>query len=431
MVSAEYKFAVAVANTTSIAATVTIEDGPLATPRVFTVPPNGVHLERLPWQADLKLCMETSWEACATGAHNTAGALVDKAAYHLRSTAPVTVYQFNPLDYTFTGASEASVSNDASLLLPVSAWRGEYYAATWQHNFNAPSELAVIGSQHHTMVTITTRADTPASGNAPAFKAGVPQTIKLDEGSVIEITTITGDLTGTHVVADKPVAVISGHFAARIPQEQQYDDHLEESMFPVATLGKRYMIVPPLTASLDRMAHYVRVVATHDNTTLTYEPAQTGLPTTIAKAGDFVELPYVSNSFLITADHKILVAQYMTGATTRDDGSGDPAMSLVVPIDEFRKSYLVHAPINYIKGNFVDVVAPIDEPILFDGKPLATEPIPSTDYALGRASLIDGGPGNDGNHTITGAKPFGITVYGYAPYTSYWYPGGLDFIDVN
>ena len=26
--------------------------------------------------------------------------------------------------------------------------------------------------------------------------------------------------------------------------------------------------------------------------------------------------------------------------------------------------------------------------------------------------------------------PFGITVYGYGQYTSYWYPGGLDLKDI-
>jgi hypothetical protein len=32
----------------------------------------------------------------------------------------------------------------------------------------------------------------------------------------------------------------------------------------------------------------------------------------------------------------------------------------------------------------------------------------------------------DGNHTANGDQPFGISVYGYGQYTSYWYPGGLN-----
>jgi hypothetical protein len=38
---------------------------------------------------------------------------------------------------------------------------------------------------------------------------------------------------------------------------------------------------------------------------------------------------------------------------------------------------------------------------------------------------------NGGNHTITGSKPVGVSVYGYGQVTSYWYPGGLDLEDLS
>lgn len=36
----------------------------------------------------------------------------------------------------------------------------------------------------------------------------------------------------------------------------------------------------------------------------------------------------------------------------------------------------------------------------------------------------------DGNHVINGNQKFGIQVYGYGQFTSYWYPGGqnLDLV---
>ena len=40
--------------------------------------------------------------------------------------------------------------------------------------------------------------------------------------------------------------------------------------------------------------------------------------------------------------------------------------------------------------------------------------------------MLTAGPNADGSHSITGSAAFGITVYGYGQYTSYWYPGGLD-----
>src|SRR5690606_5266608 len=105
-----------------------------------------------------------------------------------RSDRPVTVYQFNALQYTKSGSF--SYSNDASLLLPTNAWRGEYYAAAWQHLSGInPSQLAVTAWHDGTMVTVNARAATPAGNGAPAFAAGVPQTVTLNAGDVLEITT--------------------------------------------------------------------------------------------------------------------------------------------------------------------------------------------------------------------------------------------------
>src|SRR5262245_40835434 len=100
--------------------------------------------------------------------------MAPRGAFHLRSTAPVTVYEFNPLDYT-NAAGEFSYSNDASLLLPTNAWRNNYYSAAYHQTGGVfPSELAVTAWKDNTTVTITTRADTPAGGSAPAFTAGSP-----------------------------------------------------------------------------------------------------------------------------------------------------------------------------------------------------------------------------------------------------------------
>ena len=35
-----------------------------------------------------------------------------------------------------------------------------------------------------------------------------------------------------------------------------------------------------------------------------------------------------------------------------------------------------------------------------------------------------------GNHTVSASQAFGISVYGYGQYTSYWYPGGLNLADL-
>jgi hypothetical protein len=431
MVSDAYQFAVAVANTTSKTAMVTIEDGALTAPDVITVMPNSVQVEYLPWQPDLKLCMGPSWSNCYNGVQAD-GALIAKGAYHLRSTEPVTVYQFNPLDYFLASAPENSYTNDASLLLPTNAWRNEYYTASWEFVGVAPtsnpSEMAVTATQDNTMVTINTRANTLAGGGAPAFTAGTPQTVMLNAGGVLEITSRDGDLTGSYVTSDKPVQVIGGHYCADVPSTAGYCDHLEESMFPVATLGAKYVVeAPAVTTSPNGKIQYVRIIGTTANTTLTFDPPQPGVQTVIANPGDFIEIPDTVASFQVTADHKIMVAQYMEGSSTTADNTGDPSLALAVPVEQYRMQYLFDSPTNYTT-NYVDVVAPMGDVVTLDGTTKVNfTPIGgSNTWGLARVVPLDNGPGGDGRHSIVGTMPFGIQVYGYGQDTSYWYPGGLN-----
>jgi hypothetical protein len=277
----------------------------------------------------------------------------------------------------------------------------------------------------NTTVMLTPKASSNAAQGAPAFTAGMPQSVTLNAGDVLEVASFDRDYTGSLVDADKPVQVISGHFCAYVPDGVAACDHLEESMFPVDTLGRTYVINAPAVTSIPNgKVEVIRIVATGPNTTLTYDPPQAGAPTTIAQPGDFIEIQGNLNSFQITADQKVLVAQYMEGQDA-GGGTGDPAMTLAVPVEQFRTEYLFHAPTNY-ESNYVDVTAPVGATVMLDGAPLVFAPIGTTGYALSRVYPLGAGPNNDGNHQIQGTMAFGITVYGYGQYTSYWYPGGLD-----
>jgi hypothetical protein len=248
----------------------------------------------------------------------------------------------------------------------------------------------------------------------------------LSAGDVLEIASITGDLTGSLIDSTQPVQLISGHYCADVPDGVAACDHLEESMFPVDTLGTHYLINAPAVTTIPAgKVEVIRVIATADNTNLTYDPPVSGAPATIPTAGSFIEIPSTAQSFQITADQKVLVAQYMEGQDAGGN-TGDPAMTLAVPVEQFRSSYLFHAPTSY-ESNYVDVTAPMGANVSLDGgAPLMFTPIGSSGFGLARVQALGAGPGNDGNHSIQGDMAFGITVYGYGQYTSYWYPGGLN-----
>ncbi len=397
-------YAVAVANTAGLSATVTVTRGPNPVTTV-DVPANSVKVIQLPWVNELVL---------GTG---PTVKVVD-GAYRLRSNQPVTVYQFNPLN--------ADVTNDASLLLPVNTWTGNYLVAAWQNwdGINLPGWYSVTASQDGTMVTVKA----PKGGVSTQGGAGVDGqgngVVMLDSSDVLQVFTGPGgDLTGSIITADKPIQVLGGHDCTQVPIGVTACDHLEESMFPIEALAKEYIVVPPVQVPNDQAekAMIIRIVASEDATTLTFDPDQP-VNKSLAKAGDFVEIPTTVAKFKVSADKKILVAEYMVG---QDGGYGtsDPAMLLAVPTEQFRSSYLFYAQTAW-QANYVDIIAPMGASVNVDGAPVgAFQAIGATGFGVAHVKLSNAG---DGSHTVDSNQKVGISVYGVLSYGSYWYAGGLD-----
>jgi hypothetical protein len=433
LVEQQFSFAVAVSNTTATAATVTASMG-AAIVSTVTVAPNSVQVIALPWQTTLKgPDVQPPFYSIEDF---PASVKVTDGAYRLQSTQPVTVYQFNPLPYTVNGSF--SYSNDASLLLPVNVWTGTYRVAS-RHNFYVSRGFyAVTASEDGTTVTVTAGPTTgPVKSGVPGLGADGNGTVTLDAGDVFEVVTngdpnlaeSASDLTGTLISADKPVQVIGGHQCIYIPSGTAACDHLEESIFPYETLSTEYLVAAPLIPNGGQNAkvEVVRVVATQPNTTLTYDPPQAGAPAAIGEAGGWVEIQNTNASFSIVSNEPVLVVQYMEGQDAGGN-SGDPAMALAVAKDQYRDSYLFHAPTNY-EYSYVNVIAPTGEQVLLDGGAVMNfTPIGTTGYSVARTGVSNAG---DGNHVITSAMPFGISVYGYGQYTSYWYPGGSDLEELH
>ncbi len=425
-VKGTFEFGIAVSNTTGETALVTLEWGGLASPRQFTVDPGGVSVQTLPWVEELKGCMSYDAISCS-GIDRPKSVVSARGAYHLRSTQPVTVYQFNPLNYQ--QGDDYSYTNDASLLLPTTAMGDTYLTIGWPYlagNFSSPSLMAVTATQDDTQITIVPTTDTEASATVPALRAGEPAAFRLHQGDVLELFTFAGDFSGTVVAAENPVQVIAGHFCTYIPESMGYCDHLEESIFPLHTLSTEYVVSAPILPALPAgKVRYVRIVATQDDTTLTYDPPQPGAPTTLGRSGDVVEIPDTAATFVVRGDKEIIVAQFMEGQTVGGN-AGDPDMALATPTVQWRDQYLFHTPLSY-SSSYADIVAPTGVAVRLDGAPLTElEPIADTGFSLARVRLI----GGNGNHALDADEPIGLSVYGYGQYTSYWYPGGLDLEEV-
>ena len=296
LVNPSFQFAIAVSNTTSSVANVTIEGGVLPSPMTIAVPAGAVATQYLPWVPGLKRCMTEAFYEC--GVPESYGGLITDGAYHVRSTQPITLYQFSPLDYAYGG--KFSFSNDASLLLPTTAWTKNYVGAIWP-TWNPmdqglpfppmPSNLVVTAAQDGTNVTITTRAATHGGDGAPSFVAGAPQTVALNAGDALQLMSDTGDLTGSVVASDKPVQVLAAHHCTQLPFGYTACDHIEESMLPFEALSNEYIVTAPfLPGSVNGpRQQIVRITAAEPNTMVSVDPPIAG-PWTLATVGDFAEV---------------------------------------------------------------------------------------------------------------------------------------------
>ncbi|MGZ3419155.1 MAG: IgGFc-binding protein [Polyangiales bacterium] len=415
----------------------------------------------LPWNKALK---GPDTDNCGTATPLPGTVRANKGAYHLVASRPVTVYQFNALEYKGEGGESGkswaacpgndkcdlygisvgcfSFSNDASLLLPSTAMTGNY-RVTGIHGWTAKETGApVLGAYFtitatrddtHVTVKVGPYGDVLAGGGVPATNAGGTITLSMNAGDAVELVgdaRTTSDLSGSLVTADKPVQVIAGVPCIQQPLGVPACDHIEESVFPAETLGKDYIVSVPTGPLGNVVGHVVRIYGNRDGTKLVYAPKKPdGAPDTI-DAGEVVELPSaVSFDFRITGDHEFAVGSFMLGGAQLDPGTpspgqkGDPSMSLSTAIEQYRKKYVFLAPDDY-DVSYVDIVHPDGASMTLDGFGVpAGKAIGTTGFNLVRVKL---GAGKAGAHEIRATKPVGIQVMGYGSYTSYQYPGGLD-----
>jgi hypothetical protein len=442
-----FDYAVIVANAGDAVANVTIERNgqQVAT---GSVPPNGLQKFFLPWVAELK---GPDANAMGSAAPLTASVRAPGGAYHLTASVPVTVYQFNALEYQPTGGPPGkdwsscpgnggvgcfSYSNDASLLLPSTAATGNYRITGVQSWASAGigAYFAVTGLEDGTTVKVQVAGSGQimAGNGVTATAGGGVTSFPISRGEVVEVLgNTTGDLSGSLVQADKPVQVITGIPCTQAPIGAQACDHVEESVFPAETLGTRYFVNAPTGPNGNIVGQLVRVYGNVSGTQLTYPAGQpAGAPTTINE-GQVVQFGPIDQDFEIQGDHEFAVGLFMLGGSIVDPNAqignqkGDPAQSLAFAVEQYRTKYVFLAPDDY-SVSYADIVMPIDASVTVDGNAVTpgTSALAADGYAVARVKL--GAGAANGAHVLNSDKPVGLQVVGYGNYTSYQYPGGLN-----
>jgi gliding motility-associated-like protein len=292
-------------------------------------------------------------ESSTTSPYNYQAEKVTKRSLYITSVKPMSLFAYNAVFQT----------SETSHVIPVDALGDEYFHVSYpgnsgDYNFVQTSEMfVVVATKDGTLVTITPTAitDGPTAGASNSdddLPAGVPFTVRLNKGETYlvkskemvrtnsstnnnYITTFSpNDLTGTHIKANKPIAVFSGHERAAVgcAAGGGNRDNLYEQLLPLHSWGKRYAIVN----TTGHVSDLYRIVAAHDGTTVTITDKRgAAVETYSLNSGEFKEVDFVSSNSeyaYIEATNPVEVMLFAKSVSCIG-GSGDPFMIAASPID--------------------------------------------------------------------------------------------------
>jgi len=344
---------------------------------------------------------------------------ITKTGVQITSAAPVSAYIHQYFEFR----------SEASIVLPIDAISTEYFVMSYPGILNRGveylSEFLIVATQDETTVTISPSDQTQGGKNA-----NNPFTIILNAGETYQVqaSTANGDLTGSHIIGDKKIAVFGGNSWTQVPTSCGARDNLLEQMYPVSTWGKQFLTVPSDQVTFD----VFRILASEDNTIVEVQ-GNTNREFRLNR-GEFVEYQQ-SVATYIRGSKPLLVAQYLIGQNCNGHIYGDPSMVLLNSIEQTRDTVtLFNSQFQEIEENYINVITRTADTdvIIFDGQKLVDRGVTfaavgtSRDFSYARVNV------SAGAHTISSTGCGVIaTAYGYGFAESYAYSGGASFSSIN
>ena len=367
-----------------------------------------------------------NWQiAEATGSES-----IQAKAIHIVSDSLLNVYALN----------WSPNSSEVALIYPTKALGSEYYVMCYTPHVNGNnitsgngrnSEFLIVASQDSTIVNITPSVVTDQ--NKPAL---ISFPIMLNKGEEYQVQSDNllvpkwpgqGDLTGSYITSNKPVALYSGSLSTTVPSGSTISawDHLYEQIPPTQTWGTTFIAVPLATRHEDTY----RVLASQDSTTVqlgSFLP-----PVFLKKKGDWSEfsLQYTQAS-LIQSDKPVLLAQFSNSNSvdkTWTGGDGDPFMVIVSPVGQTREKveFVAYSSINIKSKFYINVVVAdsVVGNIFLNGTMVNFKSLFGTGYSFAQLP-IPAGP-NYIESRVAGEGFIGY-VYGFGGVEAYGYGVGYN-----
>jgi hypothetical protein len=339
-----------------------------------------------------------------SGAMVCSNDLIEDLGIHITSEKPVAVSGINHQDST----------TDSFLAYPVGTCGTEYYCMSYESNLPGElgSDFTIVGIFNNTTVNIT---PTVSSGT---HSAGTTYSITLNSGQTYRLYDQVGDVkdvTGSHINADRAIAVFSGNRICDIPTNYPYGDLITEQLLPVSAWDTTYMTVP----FKDRTGDTIRVLAAYNGTVISLN----GNTMATLNAGEYADTIITGNA-VISANNPILAAQFANGSQFDFEKNefGDPFMLILSGSAQYRTEYTFCTMHEDIGSNYINIIAPTSaiSSIRLDGTMLGGDLFSAIDNKYSGAQV----PVSQGTHTISGSGKFGLFIYGFGFNDSYGHSGG-------
>ncbi len=354
---------------------------------------------------------------------------------HIQTRSPITVY-----GYFDKYGSGLGGSPDGYLGLPVPALGTDYYTVNYTEDDNfdgtETAEFLVIAPYDSTTVTITTASHTQDMYGNLSHNPGDTWSVMLMKGQTYLVQSsgyypTVDDLTGSHVVGSKPIAVFTGHQEADIPLNMQSADYLIEMMTSTDTWGTQYFEMPMAGRTI--CGDYIRILSAKDGNTITAN----GTPIGTLNAGQWMERNTVTSPQVYASSNgkPFIVAQYSySNHYLNDPANADPFLVLLTPREQFENQILFRTP-PPAQGssftNYVTILAPLDSMsfISINGKSATSYPsagqanFTGSNPSIGALRLLL--PNGSNSYFATSNVRFGMYQYGISDYEGYGWPAGM------
>ena len=219
----------------------------------------------------------------------------------------------------------------------------EYYAvSTTSTSSGFFSQVVLVACENDTevMITPTENVYLPVDAQDPhsshiGILAGDNHTVTLNQMQTLLIATSGADLTGTKIVSNKPLTVISGHECGNVPESLNFCEQLAVQVPPTSTWGSEFLLAP-FTGRTS--GQYYKVVASSNDTTVVYKCGTSStLGTVLSDPGESFLFTTESSQYCYLFTTKpVLVVQMAAGGS--GDNLGDPVMANVPPISQYVSS---------------------------------------------------------------------------------------------